>query len=269
MITEVLACPVCGARLFDGAELRCSDCGARYPVLAGVPILVPDPGAWLGSYKDAVLASLAEQGLADPETVQTVLEWAEPGQEVRAFGDDWTEGEVVGVNPTTTEVGGASWRAFLAEVPDIHALLANLVEGKRVLELGCGVGALSRLLARPGLVVADLSLRAILRARQASGAPGVVLDADHLALVPGGLDSLVAANLWDLLDQPDVLAEAVAIGLDEGGCLVLSTPDPSDLTELLEAQGLDLDVDHEAVPWLRSHGPRHTQVYWVRVVRAR
>jgi SAM-dependent methyltransferase len=42
-LPDALACPSCRSRLSTGAEeLRCSGCGAAYPVRAGVPIFVPD-----------------------------------------------------------------------------------------------------------------------------------------------------------------------------------------------------------------------------------
>jgi uncharacterized protein YbaR (Trm112 family) len=38
-----LACPVCHARLrFEPATVVCSGCGRTYPVVDGIPVLIPE-----------------------------------------------------------------------------------------------------------------------------------------------------------------------------------------------------------------------------------
>jgi uncharacterized protein YbaR (Trm112 family) len=40
---EMLACPVCHADLAAATEaVRCTGCGRLYPVVDGIPILLPD-----------------------------------------------------------------------------------------------------------------------------------------------------------------------------------------------------------------------------------
>ena len=39
--------------------------GGSYPILGGLPIVVPDAAGYLAAHREAVLASLAEEGLAD------------------------------------------------------------------------------------------------------------------------------------------------------------------------------------------------------------
>lgn len=41
---DLLACPLCKSDLARSAQvLRCSDCGREYPIVQGVPVLLPDP----------------------------------------------------------------------------------------------------------------------------------------------------------------------------------------------------------------------------------
>ena len=65
-LLELLGCPRCGGELAprDSAlpQLGCEDCGAEYPVLAGVPILVADPSRYVAQHRDAILATLLEVG---------------------------------------------------------------------------------------------------------------------------------------------------------------------------------------------------------------
>jgi uncharacterized protein YbaR (Trm112 family) len=42
-VVQLLACPLDrGAVKLDGSELVCEQCAVRYPVLAGIPRMVPD-----------------------------------------------------------------------------------------------------------------------------------------------------------------------------------------------------------------------------------
>lgn len=306
-LLEVAACPLtdCGGRLEirpggheAGGRLRvgllgCSACKSLYPVLAGVPILVPDPGAWLAGYRESVLAALAEAGEAPPEAVSLIDSFcrAVPGAEPLRFGDDWTAAEA-GAAPVRPPEDGEAARAFAAFLeaaagsgPD-DTLLA-LLDGElgTVWEVGCGAGTLSRRL-RPRadrLVISDLSLRAVLRARDAAGAvtgapvASAVVDAESIGLLPGAVDTVVAAELVDLLDHPERFVAGIADALAVGGRLALATPAPSlgepgdddVLAEVIASAGLAIAEERDAVPWIRAHDRRYYQVYFARVVIAR
>jgi SAM-dependent methyltransferase/uncharacterized protein YbaR (Trm112 family) len=306
-LVEVAACPLhdCGGRLEirpgghgAGGRLRvgllaCSACQSLYPVLAGVPILVPDPSVWLAGYRESVLAALAEHGDASAEAVSLVDSFCRgvPGAEPLRFGDDWTAAEAgaAPVRPPEGSEAAAAFARFLDDAagrgPD-DTLLA-LLDGEpgTVWEVGCGAGALSRRLrARAAhLVVSDVSLRAVLRARDAAGAvagaplAAAVVDAESIGLLPGAVDTVVAAELVDLLDHPERFVVAVADALAPGGRLALATPAPSlgqpgdddGLAEILDSAGLAIVAERDAVPWIRAHDPRYFQVYFARVLIAR
>jgi SAM-dependent methyltransferase len=283
-ILDVVACPQddCGGRLAAGSGvLRCRRCATLYPVVAGVAVLVPAPAHWMRAHRDAVLATLAEHGAANRAALTLVdaFAGAAPDAEPSRFGDDWID------TPSALPpgaVGAAVAPLFDAEPPE--AVLDGLLDGPlgTALDLGCGDGALSERLARRAerLVVADLSLRAVLRARRRArrGAAGIVADAEHLPLARGRLDAIAAANLIDLLDAPADFLAGAATTLRRRGRLALSTPqpglgdpddDPDVLRGLLEAAGLRITADRDGVPWLRRHRARYLQIYtcWAAVAR--
>ncbi len=47
-LLELLICPMCRGEVtehLDPHELVCSECGRRYPVRDGVPVMLPDEGS--------------------------------------------------------------------------------------------------------------------------------------------------------------------------------------------------------------------------------
>lgn len=284
-LLAALACPRCGGRLASGPGLlRCRRCGP-YPVLGGVPVLVPEPVRWCGEYREAALAALAERGLAGPREVAVLRAFAAgPAPEPLRFGDDWTPAEGLGAPPPTPVPGPA--RPLLHELQALEArggarawLLAQLGGRRRAggltVELGCGAGALSAALSARGgrLLVADLSLRAVLAARDRAGAgrasvAGVVLEAEALPLAGGAARALVAEHLVDLLDEPLAFLEAARAALAPAGRLLLATPDPGlgtggvgTLRALARRAGLEVLESADGLPWLRANTPRHLEVY--------
>jgi len=277
----VCAQPDCGGALAvraRGLVLGCRRCPAIYPVLAGVPVLVPSPPSYLASYRDAVLATLAEAGAATRDVVALIDQLAAlaPRSEALGFGDDWTADEQARPRAATADPAIAGW---LAAAPDPAAAIAAAVPtaAKVVLELGCGGNALAGRLIKRGrtVVVADLSLRAVVRTMNATGAIGAVVDAEALPLARGAADAIIAANLIDLLTDPDALLTAMAAALRPGGVAIISTPDPSLgsddddlLATLLADAGLAPRAWHRGVPWLRAHSSRHFQLYFAELVVA-
>lgn len=294
---NLLRCPqpACGAKLALAGERqpfgKCSGCGALYPVLGGAVVAVPQVPAYMAMYRDSVLASLAEAGQANKDAIATIEAFAAAASNVEPsrFSDDWVRGEIdPDLLPEPLSVCDGEVQGLVAAAREhglADAMLEMLDGGPRlrhVLELGCGAGALSAELSRRAehLVVADLSLRAVLRARSRASTrkltPGAaVLDAEALALAPSKLSAIVAANLVDLLDDPSSFIASCADALAPGGRLLLSTPDPSldsgdddELCRCVEAAGLAVEQIEDGVTWLRSHGPRHFQVYVCQVLCA-
>lgn len=284
-----LACPRCFGRLEAAAHLlRCAACGP-YPVLGGVPVLVPDPSAWCADFHDAALAALAQHGEATREAVAVVEAFAEARRpEPRAFSDDWTPAEHEGAAAPALVKGPAAraldglLRAGREEGP--AAWLARHAASARVaLEVGCGAGERSEALARTAaaLVVGDSSLRAVLqaRARAARGdaeVTGVVLDAAALPLRPRSVDLVVAEHLVDLLDAPaDFFARARQV-LRPGGRLLVTTPEPAlgfgddGAAEGLAARaGFRVTERRDGLPWLRVNSSRFVECYLVQALALR
>lgn len=153
-----------------------------------MPVLVPQPADWCASFREAVLASLAEAGAATPDAVAVVDAFAAaaPRAEAQRFGDDWTReesnfreaGAVANAGPRTGGGAEASGRArnaaqrpargarrakamgartstalsalrLGARKSDLASwLLENCPEGGVLLEVGCGAGQLSARLAK-------------------------------------------------------------------------------------------------------------------------
>ncbi len=277
---------------FASGLLHCRRCGKPWPVIAGVPVLVPDPVAWGASFRESVLATLAEFGRATPAAVAIVNELArsDPHAEPMRFGDDWTQAEATAMPAPWTPPPGAEATAPLQGwIDGVEAAGGLLPFVRRAVDaygdpgtaLVCGVGAgpeLDALGPAQRLTIAlDVSLRAVLVA-QARRPPGtvapVVGDVTFPPLASRSIALALALNTLDLLDAPVAAARALARVLKRGHIAVLSTPDPQrvapdGLEGALRAAGLHVVESHPAVAWPRPHGPRHLELYFVEVVVAR
>jgi SAM-dependent methyltransferase len=251
----------------DGALLR-NDAGV-WPILGGVPVLVPEPAAWVAARRRALLGALAEAGRCEPADVALSRAFAETARGVAPAHepDDFLpaeEGPVAVLHPAMAEL--------LRLRPTLPELLAARC-GAQVLEVGCGAGPLTARLADP--VVLDRSLPALLRATAHGGLP-VVGEATALPFRDRSFRTVVAANVVDLLEDPAAFVGEASRVLRKGGRLVLSTPDPAlgggedgALDDLVTELGFDLEEVADGVPWVRAHGPRHAQLYVCRVLVAR
>ena len=284
--SSVLRCPRCGGALDVGAHLaRCGACGP-YPVLGEVPVLVADPSAYCATFHDAILAALAEQGLAEREVVAVVEAFAEGRAETaQVFGDDWTSHEASG-DAAPVPVRGAASRA-LAKLLEVARkdgparwIERQMRPVKLALEVGCGAGERSEVLAQHAerLLVGDLSLRAVFRARARAArheadVAGVVMNAEALPVRKGTLDLLVAEHVVDLLDEPFEFLTQARAALRKQGALLITTPEPSlgfgedDALEGLAVRAkFKVKELRDGLPWLRVNSTRFVECYLVQAL---
>ncbi len=282
----MLRCPKCGGALTEaGLLVRCATCGP-YPLLGDVPVLVEDPFAYCETFRDAILAAMAEHGVAEREAVAVVEAFA--GDERGAlehFGDDWTLHETRGTAaPAPVKGVGAAPLKKLMQVALVEGPAAWL-DGKikkvtLALELGCGAGERSEVLASrvERLVVADLSLRAVFRARARASrhdadVVGVVLNAEVLPVKRRAFDLVVAEHLVDLLDAPADFFTQVHAALAKGGRLLVTTPDPGlgksfdeVVSQLAVAAKFKVVERKDGLPWLRVNSSRFVEIYLVQAL---
>ena len=64
-LLEILACPVCKTEVrLEGERLVCAQCGRRYPIRDGIPVMLVDEAvAVTESDHEALLARAAAEGI--------------------------------------------------------------------------------------------------------------------------------------------------------------------------------------------------------------
>ncbi len=300
---EVVACPNEGGRmamvrggatrdggLFVGL-VECTRCKHQYPVLGGIPILVAQPTQWVASYRDAVLAALSEAGAATRKAIELVDAFAAhaPNAEPMRFGDDWVDAEVIPAHDSGVTIldHGTPTKAFAHFVEmargrgPCETLLSMLSDRPlgTVVEVGSGAGNFARAIRKQAkrYVVCDLSLRAVFKslaaARRTRGSlmGGAVVDGDRVRLRQGAVDTVVAAELVDLLADPEDFFDAAARALRRNGRVGIVTPGPDlgtgpdrewALRRVMEQAGLRIAAEQDGVPWIREHSARYFQVYF-------
>jgi uncharacterized protein YbaR (Trm112 family)/SAM-dependent methyltransferase len=270
--------------------LECAECELTWPVLGGVPLMLTDPGRYLASYRESVLASLVEHERASSAALKLVDDFsAGYSVEPMRYADDWTAHESGGPEPMIA-AGTSALSTFQKLVDEnrgngLRSSVLKLLDSQRydaIIEVGPGAGGLSRLLAErcDNLVLVDLSLRSLL-CSQRIAAPGgaevaaVLGDVAVLEMAADWASAVVAANVVDLLEEPERFLVAVSRWLVRRGELILTTPDPSlggdnddALRDMMEPLEYKIDELKDGIPWLRVHSARYSQLYWLQALRA-
>jgi SAM-dependent methyltransferase len=253
--------------------------------------MLPDPGAYVASYRESILASLAEQDLVSPKVLEVMDSFAR-GYSVEAlqYADDWTAYEARAQRPPEVSTTLPCFRELVAahESQGMHHQVLRLLgdeEREVIAEVGPGAGGLSADLAKrcDTLLLIDLSLRSLLNARKvgADSDKGtqvacIVGDVSTLEMASDRMSAIVAANVVDLLDEPEHFLIATSRWLVRRGELIITTPDPGlgggdnddGLQDMLEAVEFRVEDVVDGIPWLRIHDPRYSQIYWLQAIRA-
>jgi SAM-dependent methyltransferase len=147
---------------------------------------------------------------------------------------------------------GAGWQQAM-EHDDLVGLLPP-VDGRRVLDLGCGVGQLAHHLATSGaseVVGVDLSERMLERARTEWAHPRVTYRREaieRLEFEPARFDLVVSSLALHYVEDYARLMSRIASWLAPGGVLVYSVEHPI-YTARLPGQGWVVDASGRRTGW--------------------
>lgn len=130
------------------------------------------------------------------------------------------------IGPSRYAVWHASDLGRITEDLEVRLLLdlAGPLDGRRVLDVGCGDGAFAGGLARGGADVSGVDADAAMIAAARAGMPGVkwaVGDAEHLPFPDASFDLVTAVTLLCLVGNPTRAIAEMARVTAPGGCIVL------------------------------------------------
>jgi 2-polyprenyl-3-methyl-5-hydroxy-6-metoxy-1,4-benzoquinol methylase len=241
------SCPRCRGHLAGaGSLLTCAECGATYPVVAGIPDLRIDIPSWVDVDQDRRRAAALVEAMAGRPAVDFVTH-------VFRSRPDWREADV---SRRTREV--VEGPDHLAD--DLDGWLAPVV-ASGFLDLGCGPGQLLAAAARRGVngVGVDVMLEWLVVARaliEENGGTAVLAAgmAEALPLRSGSVGAVVSLDTIEHVgDQAQYLREIDRV-VAPGGVVALATPNRFTL-------GPEPHVNVWGVGWL----PRRWQAGYVRL----
>ncbi|MAQ14536.1 MAG: hypothetical protein CMN30_09795 [Sandaracinus sp.] len=284
-------CPSCRAELVatpDGFE--CAEDGEAFPRVGPFLVLTPQADEVLSRFRDPFLAALAECGEVTPSALARI----EAAHRHHRAEPETLREDITGAEDGIAERPGPAGPAAnvlerLVDLARTEGPLAALeqrlpAELGRVVEIGPGAGGATGSLAGRAerLTLVDRVPRILLRARRVASRGGhpapdlVVAFAEALPFASESVDTVVAMNVVDLLEDPASFLEAALDALATEGTLFLTTPDPGlgsgdaeTLPGLIEALGGEVVEVVDGLPWIRRVGPRHTQLYLTQLVVAR
>lgn len=192
----VIACTACSSDMVRRGDMeRCVACGASYPVVSGVPVLFGDLRGYLAERHSVGVQMMRSCGPDVQEVVAAAMP-ADAGCDSRGA----SERRWAAIYQSGADAG--MYRHILDVAPP--------VSGHTVLEHGCSVGTLSRLLRDEGAEVTgvDASFPALsMAARQGRDIRYVA--ADSASLSCGMFDVVVSLNMLEII-EPRTLLGAMA-----------------------------------------------------------
>jgi len=126
--------------------------------------------------------------------------------------------------------GGEAWAEFIGEHKNRYAFASRYVQGRRVLDAGCGVGYGSRMLIGAGaaeVVAVDISDEPLVVARQKFQHSRIAFtkdDCQTLAEVSGPFEVVVALESLEHVVDAAAFVRRVAELLAASGTFIVSTP---------------------------------------------
>lgn len=291
----LLACPACGSDLFlsttreEGEEvlsgsLGCPDCDVGYPILAGVAVLVEDVGGYLAQHvkgisphvgeeeiptefrdayleaKEEIESEHIEEDLESKRVVSLYLMNHYLSAEQTGTNGKWWQAAAGTSSPLIETLVRAHWDAGpFAKIGEWAEKLSKKSPILRTVEIGCGVGGLSRVLSpfTDTYLGVDGSFSSILLARHlAHGTPYgeslqipsdllqgtvsrsiqippfqgrasvdfIVGEFEALPVKKQEFDLTIALNAIDMMPEPALLPLLQADLLKDGGTAIQSCP---------------------------------------------
>jgi SAM-dependent methyltransferase len=234
-----LECPACGGELND---LACASCGAKFDTVLGVP--------FIGAYEAEDALGLIEiaANISNRDAMFFTADSVAQVETACAEYDAAVDKETFTKNhPLASEWWFPNrYQEFLS----INRLLEGIsLKGKRVLDIGAGLGFDSERLALRGADVTALEFSPILAANGQKSFPGMRWIGGFSHALPfktGSFDAVfINAALHHMRDIPTAIAEALRV-LKVGGTMI-TTGDPFRPDAATEQLELDVFDKHTAV----------------------